>query len=355
MATTESRPYRTPAATSVQARLEFVDPAFGDEDIANVWSPGDDIALRGTAILSDQFWIETGIDKGEDVRLVAVATCAPARIRWRADSRFEVSDEGWTAFVDLTATGSDLAVSLSADLWVVGPGRTGSPDPANAVHESAKLWQLATPLTLSLERDDADFPTSALSFSQTGRRAVPWAVETVPDAEPHWSISSSIRLFVNTDMEACHPIVEGTAAASTYAAIETDVHMSVLRLLGSWRNVVDGAALTAFAEEDFRCLAALGLGITTSLGLTIDEGCRLAMEDPLALTNRSREALNFLEEQGSRGATSIPGCHARTSEAKSVGSKGRFSPEGLRAHFKMARTIPQRHSPETESQFLSLI
>lgn len=300
MATTESRPYRAPSPTSVQARLEVLDPVYGDEEIADVWSPGDDIALRGVATLSDRFWIETGIDKGEDVRLVAVATCAPARIRWRADSRFELSDEGWTASVDLTATGSDLAVSLSVDLWVVGPGRTGSPVAANAVHGSAKLWQLAAPRTLNLERDDADFPTSALSFSQTGRRAVPWAVETVPDAEPHWSISSSVRLFVNTDMRACHPIVEGTAAASTYAAIEADVHMAVLRLLGSWRNVLGGGELTALADDDFRCIAALGLGITTSLGLTIDEGCRLAMEDPLALTSRSREALNFLEEQGSR-------------------------------------------------------
>ncbi len=300
MATTESRPYRTPSPTSVQARLEIVDPAGADEEIADLWSPGDDIALRGTATLSDQFWIETGIDKGEDVRLVAVATCAPARIRWRADARFEVSDGGWTACVDLTATGSDLAVSLTVDLWVVGPGRTGSSVPANAVHGSAKLWQLAVPLTLTLERDDADFPTSALSFSRTGRRAVPWAVETVPGAEPHWSISSSVRLFINTDMEVCHPIVEGTAAASTYAAIETDIHMAVLRLLGSWRNVVDDGGMAAFADDDFRCIAALGLGITTSLGVTIDEGCRLAMEDPLALTNRSREALNFLEEQGSR-------------------------------------------------------
>ena len=300
MATTESRPYRTPSPTSVQARLEIIAPACGHEEIADVWSPGDDISLRGVATLSDQFWIETGIDKSEDVRLVAVATCAPARIRWRADSRFEVSDEGWTAFVDLTATGSDIAVSLTADLWVVGPGRTGSAVPENAVHPSAKLWQLATPLTLALERDDAEFPTSALSFSQTGRRAIPWAVETVPDAEPHWSISSSIRLFVNTDMQVCHPILEGTAGASTYAAIECDIHMAVLRLLGSWQNVVDGRRIVALADDDFRCMAALGLGITTSLGITIDEGCRLAMEDPLRLVDRSREALNFLQEQDPR-------------------------------------------------------
>ncbi|AZC14465.1 hypothetical protein DT073_12795 [Microbacterium sp. ABRD28] len=284
----------------MQGRLEIIAPACRNEEIADVWSPGDNIALRGVATLSDQFWIETGIDKGDDVRLVAVATCAPARIRWRANSRFEASEEGWTAFVDLTANGSDIAVSLTADLWVVGPGRTGSAVQENAVHGSAKLWQLATPLILALEHDDAEFPTSALSFSQTGRRAVPWVVETVPDAEPHWSISSSVRLFVNTDMEVCHPILEGTAGASTYAAIECDIHMAVLRLLGSWQNVVDGRGILALADDDFRCIAALGLGITTSLGITIEEGCRLAMEEPLKLADRSREALNFLQEQDPR-------------------------------------------------------
>lgn len=297
MATAESRPYRTPSAASVQTHLAVAHPASDVQQISEVWSPGDDVVLRGRAILSDEFWVETGISSDEDVWLVAVATCTPARIRWRAESRFERTDGLWSAEVELTATGNDLAVALTADLWVVGPGRTASSNPLHAVHRSAKLWQLAAPLTLALEREGSDFPTSALSFSATGRRAVPWLVEAVPDAEPHWSISSSVRLFVNTDLEICHQIVEGTAGNSLYSAIECDIHLAVLHLLGGWRDSLGGNQLLALGEEDYRCLAALGLSIATSLGLTIDEACRLAREDPMTLASRSREALNFFQGQ----------------------------------------------------------
>ncbi len=297
MATAESRPYRTPSAASVQTQLLVLSPVADVEQISEHWSPGDDVVVRGTASLSDEFWAETGIGRDEDVWLVAVATCAPARMRWRAESRFERDDDAWRAEVELVASGGDLAVSLTADLWVVGPGRTGSSIPSNAVHKSAKLWQLAAPVTIALEREGSDFPTSALSFSETGRRAVPWMVETVADAEPHWSISLSLRLFVNTDLEIYQQIVDGTAGESLYSAIECDIHLAVLHLLGGWRDTVDARQLIHLAEEDYRCLAALGCSIALSLGLTIDEGCRLAWEDPLALTSRSRESLNFSQWQ----------------------------------------------------------
>jgi len=203
----------------------------------------------------------------------------------------------WSTELELTATGADLAVALSADLWVVGPGRTGSPNPDKAVHRSAKLWQMPEPLLIPLERDGSDFPTSALSFSATGRRAVPWLVETVPDAEPHWSISSAIRLYINTDLDICRQIADGTAGHTLYGAIECDIHLATLHLLGGWSDSIGAIELESLAEGDHRSMAALGLSISTSLGLTVDEGCRLAREDPLTLASRSREALNLFQRR----------------------------------------------------------
>lgn len=291
MVIAESRPFRTPAASSVVTDLDVVWPTTDLHQLSEVWSPGDDVVIRASATLAESFWHETGISPGEDVGLVAIVSCMPARTRWRAQARFNERDGVWRADLDLKADGSELAVELTADLWVVGPGRTGSADPINAIHESARLWQLPSPLTLRLERDEADFPTSATSFGATGRRSVPWTLEIATDAEPHWSISSSIRLFVNTDFEVCRQIVDGDAPEDVYKEIECDIHLGVLHFLSGWRTSIRADRMQDIADDDFGSVAALGLSITSSLGLTLEEGCRLATEDPMTLLSRSREAL----------------------------------------------------------------
>lgn len=294
----ESRPYRTPAARSVLTELGVVSPTSDLEQLSDVWNPGDDVIIHGSATLAASFWDETGISPGENVWLVAVVGCMPARARWRSQAQFREQDGVWRADIELKADGSELAVELTADLWVVGPGRTGSPDPVNAIHQSAKLWQLASPMSLRLERDEADFPTSAASFGATGRRVVPWAIETASDAEPQWSISSAVRLFVNTDLEICHQIVDGTAPEDVFIAIECDIHLAVLHFLGGWRSTVPGDRMQDIADEDYGSVAALGSSIASSLGLTLEEGCRLAAEDPISLVGRSREALALYRKSG---------------------------------------------------------
>lgn len=300
MVIAESRPYRTPSATSVATELGIVWPTSDVEKLSEIWSPGDDVVVRASATLAESFWEETGISPVEDVLLVATVGCMPARTRWRSQAQFRKSDGAWRADVELTADGSELAVELTVDLWVVGPGRTGSPDRVNAVHRSAKLWQLPAPLSLRLERDEADFPTSAVSFGATGRRAVPWALEIAADAEPHWSISSSIRLFVNSDLEIAREIVDGDAPEDLYTVIECDIHLNVLHFLGAWRNSIHTDRMQDIADDDLGSLAALGLSITSSLGLTLDEGCRLALEEPMTLISRSREALALYRRTSSK-------------------------------------------------------
>lgn len=293
MAITETRPFRTPAPGSVSTTLAVVSPYSEPEAISEVWNSGDEVVIRGTATLAESFWVETTISPDEDVWLVCVASCTPARSRWRAQSPFGLVDGVWTAALELGVDGNELAVELAVDLWIVGPGRTASQNPAHAVHKNAKLWQLPTPMVIRLEREGSDFPTSAASFSETGRREVPWVVETAPDAEPHSSISSSIRLFVNTDLDICRDIVDGTARDDLYTAIECDIHLAVLHLLGGWRDSVRVDRMLAVAEDDQGTMAALGRSIVRALGLTLDEGCRLACEDPITLASRSREALGL--------------------------------------------------------------
>ncbi len=192
--------------------------------------------------------------------------------------------------------GSVAAVEISADAWIVGPGRTGSHDPENAVHAGAKLWQLDRPIKLDLESDQAAFPTTAISFSQTGRRDVPpWTVEmNPPDADPHWNISSAIRLYINTDSDLAEEIVTGTAAEDIYALIQSDIHLVVLHRLAGWTDTVSPTALAGLAETEIESLAAFGATLAQSLGIPLGEALRLAEEEPpLNLAARSREALSF--------------------------------------------------------------
>lgn len=298
MATIESRPYLTPGANSVEAKISLVPDGLDLDRIGEDWAPGDDLTFRCIASLDDLFWAETSIDRGEAISLVVVVACASARARWRAEAPFKAVGGTWCAELELVVDGGAIAVDLTADVWVVGPGRTGSSNAAHAIHQGAKLWQLGSPMWIPLERASTDFPTSALSFSGTGRRAVPWSVEIAADAEPHWSISGSVRLYVNTDLEVCHSIVEGTASEDVYSAITCDIHLAVLHQIGSWRDSINGAALQATVDDDHGCLAAMGAHIALTLGLPLDEACRLAVEDPLGLAVRSRESVEYYGKGG---------------------------------------------------------
>lgn len=289
----ESRPFLTPPQHAVTSTIELCAPVSDVESLQEAWIPGEDISLRGAASFSSDFWEATKIPIHEPVSLVAVAYCLSAKSRWRAHSEFTEKDGAWIAEVNLIVDGSQAAVELAVDLWVVGNGRTGSVDRDRAIHHGAKLWQRSAPLVLSLERNTADFPTSAISFTSTGRRAVAWSVECVAEAEPHWSISSSVRIYVNSDIETCAAIVDGSAGAYMYAAIACDIHLEVLHHLGGWRDSFASDRLDLLAVEDAGCLAALGAGIASSLGLSIDEACRLAREAPLQLAYRSRENLDY--------------------------------------------------------------
>ena len=293
MAVLESKPFLAPFTTSVSTSIDVLEPATAVEELADIWEPGQRIVLRCRAELATDFWTQTGIPSDETITMVGLATCLPARATWRKTARFTEQDGVWSAEALVEIDGGVVAVEVLADIWIVGPGRTGSTDPRNAVHLGAKLWQLPRPLRLGLESDDAAFPTTALSFAQTSRRDVPWLVEATPEAEPAWRVSSAIRLYVNVDSHLAAEILEGTAAEDIYSLIQSDIHLVVFHKLANWRDTMTPRQMEDIAEHDHETLAALGLLLAQSIGLPLSEAMRMAREEPANLIARSREALRF--------------------------------------------------------------
>lgn len=293
MAGVETRPFRAPTRSAVDVEVELVEPRVPIEALSVAWEPGHRIVLRVRAQLSSEFWDQTDIPSDEEVHLVGIVTCLPARTNWRSMATFRESADGWTAETLVEIDGNVVAVEILADGYVVGNGRTGSPDAARSVHVGAKLWQLPQPIRLSLEDERTAFPTTPISFGETGRRDVPWTVEITPDADPEWGIGSAIRLYINTDSGLASAIAEGTAAEDIFALIQSDIHLVVLHRLAGWRDTVSPARMEQIADVDPGTLAALGASIATGLGVPLGEALRLAREEPLELAARSRESLVF--------------------------------------------------------------
>lgn len=293
MAVLESRPFLAPARASVHAELEVVSHDATAEEIADVWEAGQRVVIRCRASLEPEFWEQTGISPDEEILLVGSISCLSARATWRSSAKFSLLDGRWTAETLIEADGGVIAVELLCDAWVVGPGRTGSPDPSRAVHPGAKLWQLARPLKLDLESKQAAFPTTAIPFAATGRREVPWVVEMNRDAEPAWSVSSSVRLYINSDSTLAAPILEGTASEDIYALIQCDIHFAVFHGLSNWVDAVPPTRMAEIADTGHDALAALGASLARSIGLPLSETLRMAREEPADLMARSREALQF--------------------------------------------------------------
>lgn len=293
MAVLESRPFLAPARSMITTELEVIEPASEIEDLADVWEPGQRIVLRCRAELDPEFWTQTSIPSSEPVMLVGNATCLPARATWRSSTAFVERDGVWAAETLVEIDGGVIAVEVLADIWVVGPARTGSDDPSRAIHSGAKLWQLPAPVKIPLETSDAAFPTTAISFAQTGRWDVPWIVEPSLDADPTHSVSSAIRLYVNSDSELAGPILDGTAPEDIYTLIQNDIHLVVFHRLANWRDAIPPQQMEEIAEHDHETLAALGAALARNIGLPLGEALRMAQEEPTRLIARSREALRF--------------------------------------------------------------
>lgn len=293
----ESRPFRIPAPHSVTAQVRAVQPAVEIDEILDVWEPGQDLMLRVSAQLSDEFWEESGIPQDEPVTLVGTITCLAARTKWRAAANFVRVHDVWAADVDIEVDGSAVAVEALVDVAVIGTGRTGHPDPARAIHRSARLWRLPRVIKVPFERLGEDFPTSAVSFVETGKRRVPWRVDVAHDAEPSWGLTSAIRLYVNTDLPVAARILDGTAERWVYQSIQTDIYTATLFQLAAIRDGYSSTSISESAESDASSFAAFCVHVSAILGFDLEVALRLASEDPMQLIERAREASDFMREE----------------------------------------------------------
>jgi len=298
MPSIESRPYLVPSQRSVVSNVHVVSPEVGFEALPDAWEPGQDLVLRMTSELSPEFWMETGISQDDEISLVGTITCLAARTRWRGTAVFTPDTGRWTATVDVVVDGSAVAVELLIDIAVVGPGRTGHPDMDRAVHRSARLWGILAPVRVPLERLDEVFPTSAISFAASGRRRIPWSVDVSHDAEPHWGLTSAVRLYINTDLVAGERILGADADPSVYAAIQADIFSGVLMHLASIRDGYSMTTITEYADADAASFAAFCTHVAGKLGFDLDIALRLARDEPMQLIERAREASSFMAEGG---------------------------------------------------------
>ena len=288
----ESRPFLVPAQSAVEATIAVVEPEGPIDDVAKQWVPGHPLRVRARVALDPQFWADTQIPDGECINVVIVGICLSSRTMWRTECEVRRNEDGsGSAEGELELDGDSLAAEVSVDVWVIGPGRTGVGSNA-AVHAGAKLWRMATPQSILLDDTASGFPTSAVSFAGTGRKDTQWSVVSPPHAEPHWSISSAVRLYVNTDRPECAELVEGRAPKAVYDAIQSDIHLVVLQRLASWLVIMDEAQMIAAANEDRESLAAFGGDIAGRMGVSLGEAMRLSTEDYSAFIARSRESLD---------------------------------------------------------------
>lgn len=292
MVAIESRPYRVASRSSATASLTLASPVTDPEELAKSWIPGDVLTVAAKVEIHPQFWADTGVSDVSSVRVVLVATCMSTRTTWRSALKVEIGEGGLATSVgDLVVDGDSIADEVKVDAWIVGPGQTAST--MGATHAGAKLWVNSDPLVLQLVDNIEGFPTTPVSFGATNRRNVPWSVECAREAIAETSISSAIRLYVNTDHPLHEDIVSGAADPMVFAAIQTDVHVVALQHLANLRTEYSVAALSEHADEDHNSMAALGESISGSLGLPLEESLRIVSEDISALLARSREQTQF--------------------------------------------------------------
>ncbi|MBV0895968.1 hypothetical protein [Microbacterium sp. NC79] len=296
MATVESLPYRTPSPSTVTAMVTLIEPDVELSDLTSAWVPGSDLRFGIRLAISNDFYEQSALSpEADEIAAYVVATCLASRTSWREKLAIRSYSGGGTVADGLVILdGELLADEVSLDVWVVGPGLlptlAGS---ASGRHEAAKLWRMSPPLTLSLEDTSAGFPTSAVSFQATYRRDTPWAVESPQDAGPEWSISSAVRLFINTDSPLCESLLSGEADSTLFQSMQVDIHLVVLHRLASWRDTISADQMIQIATADDGCLAALGVAIAGSMGLELADGMRMVTEDLAELLTRSREQVTF--------------------------------------------------------------
>ena len=106
MATIETRPFMTAAASAVELDVELLEPKVPISELAGQWEYGQDVVVKLEARLKDSFWLETQTAKTETVRLAVTATCFSARASWVESAIFVDDGKQWKASTIITIDGT---------------------------------------------------------------------------------------------------------------------------------------------------------------------------------------------------------------------------------------------------------
>lgn len=293
MPSLESRPYFVAPQDSVIEVLSLVAPDCAIEELSSNWDAGDNLIVRATVALESNFWEQTRLHPSENLTAILAASCPTSRSMMREHQPITVGADGrHCSLLEIDLTDSGFGVEVELQLSIVGRARTLDPS-GGGLHLGAYLWQSTAPVRLELEPSTPGFPTSAISFSINNRRRVPWVIETVSSAEPQSSVSSSIRVYINSDLPLASALADGSADPALYSSLQVDIHLATFEQLAGFRLSTSVAEMEAAGEDDPSSLAALGLRFAGALGVSLEEALRLVREDVGTLIARSREHFSF--------------------------------------------------------------
>lgn len=298
MATIETRPFRVASKSSVDLNFRLLKPDVPIEDLSQEWEYGQDVVVRVIARLKESFWEETETSGTEDLWITVTARCFSARSSWAESSKFKHINGEWLAEVTLMIDGDIAYERVDVDANVSGLGRTMSQDERFATHKRAKVWESKLqPLTLE---PPVGFPTSALSFEESGRYSVPWMVDVEEDAEIEQSYTTTVRLYVNTDLAVGQKIVATSAPDDVFVAIQVDIWFAVVHGLWKISDSLSTRELEEIADRHPDSFVALGLQYASSLKLPIKEAMRMSHEQPLKFLAIARQSSKFMGRKASK-------------------------------------------------------
>lgn len=290
-------PFRAPAFGSVRAQSSVISPAVEESHLSTHWDRMTNLHLRAEGSLHWSFWSETGIERDEPVFLSFTAVCRATKKEWNARAVFEPTGADWAAGCELELAGGQLAGECELRIAVVGTGRTGSPHSEYALHRGAKLWT-APVKVLRLEASEGLFPVTAVSFGESRRRPLIWAVEETGASGPSAHVSEALRLYVNSDLEEGLKLARGEAPEALMSAVRSDIRMRTLSVLSGFYDERAPEELQGFADSHPTSISAMGALTAEDAGMSLGEIIREFRDDPLTIQDRIRARNHYLREGG---------------------------------------------------------
>jgi hypothetical protein len=237
-------------------------------DYASHTTVGISVDLDEEALLAS-----TGLDSVDDLGLLAIADCLPARQRFVAAKPLQGHRRGSTveAWVQLPPGQIAGAVQLSAHLVLT---RTVSKPAYRVASQQGSRICSSETFTLRLEGDSGRFPTDAVRFSELGLGYAPWTVLTAYE-ELSDGFLGGVRLLVNIE----HSVGQLTLDPRSASRVNGLLHADVMRLL-----IANVATRGEDTDESSYQEGSVGQVLETMcqgfLGMSLRTAARLYRDDP---------------------------------------------------------------------------